>query len=296
MIAIFRRFTFWLALAGLTSLILFVRANNAVSPIQPPLSPPPKKPFSNALGASGLVEARRENTHLGVPFAGLIREVRAKVWQKVKQGEVLLVLDDRERRAQLTTQKAELTMREAELHRIQRKLNRLRTIGAGPALAREELETCEDDLVIAQAGVEKARAAMAETEQQLDLFLIRAPIDGTILQVNIRAGEHATPGASKAPVVLGDIESLQIRADVDEQIAPRVKEGARAVAYRKGESQNPIPLNFDRIEPFIVPKTSLTGSSSERVDTRVLPVIFSFANEAASRTYVGQQVDVFIEE
>lgn len=296
MIAILRRFTFWLALAGLTSLVLFVRANNAVSPIQPPLSPPPKKPFSNSIAASGLVEARKENTHLGVPFAGLISEVRAQVWQKVNKGEVLLVLDDRERRAQLTSQKAEFTLREAELHRTQRKLDRLRAIGAGPALAREELETCEDDLIIAQAGVEKARAAMSETEQQLDLYLIRAPIDGTILQVNIRAGEHASPGASMAPVVLGDIESLQIRADVDEQIAPRVKEGARAVAYRKGESKNPIPLTFDLIEPFIIPKISLTGSSSERVDTRVLPVIFSFANDDAHKTYVGQQVDVFIEE
>jgi HlyD family secretion protein len=45
-----------------------------------------------------------------------------------------------------------------------------------------------------------------------------------------------------------------------------------------------------------VPKKSLTGGSSERVDTRVLPVIFRFTNEASHKTYVGQQVDIFIEE
>jgi hypothetical protein len=40
----------------------------------------------------------------------------------------------------------------------------------------------------------------------------------------------------------------------------------------------------------------MTGASSERVDTRVLQVVFRFANCAGRKTYVGQQVDLFIEE
>jgi multidrug resistance efflux pump len=130
----------------------------------------------------------------------------------------------------------------------------------------------------------------------LDRYLVRAPIDGTILQLNIRAGELATPGSATPPLVLGSIDELQIRADVDEQIAPRVREGARAVAYRKGENKDAIPLTFVRIEPYIIPKKSLTGSSLERVDTRVLQVVYRFAGDREVRTYVGQQVDVFIEE
>jgi len=48
------------------------------------------------------------------------------------------------------------------------------------------------------------------------------------------------------------------------------------------------------VEPYVTPKTSLTGSSSERVDTRVLQVIYRFDRRAIP-AYVGQQVDVFIE-
>jgi hypothetical protein len=51
-----------------------------------------------------------------------------------------------------------------------------------------------------------------------------------------------------------------------------------------------------RIEPYVIPKVSLTGGSSERVDTRVLQVIFSFDNPSDRRLYVGQQMDLFIEE
>lgn len=55
-----------------------------------------------------------------------------------------------------------------------------------------------------------------------------------------------------------------------------------------------MPLKFVRFEPYVVPKTSLTGESAERVDTRVLQVIFSFDCGALPIT-VGQQMDVFID-
>jgi hypothetical protein len=80
---------------------------------------------------------------------------------------------------------------------------------------------------------------------------------------------------------------------VDEQNAPLVVKGAPAVAYLKGDTKNAIPLRFTRIEPFVVPKKSLTGDSTERVDTRVLQIIFEF-DRPATPVYVGQQMDVFI--
>ena len=54
------------------------------------------------------------------------------------------------------------------------------------------------------------------------------------------------------------------------------------------------PLTFVRFEPFVLPKKSLTGDSTERVDTRVLQVIYRVENDAL-RLFVGQQMDVFIE-
>ena len=89
-------------------------------------------------------------------------------------------------------------------------------------------------------------------------------------------------------------ELLQVRADIDEVNAPLVVPGSPAVAYLKGYTDESIPLTFDRIEPYIVPKRSLTGDNRERVDTRVLQVIYRF-DKPSFPVYVGQQVDVYIE-
>jgi HlyD family secretion protein len=95
-------------------------------------------------------------------------------------------------------------------------------------------------------------------------------------------------------MILGETDKLQIRADVDEQNAPLVAAHQPAVAFLKGDTKNPFPLRFVRIEPYVVPKRSLTGDSAERVDTRVLQIIFEL-DRPTTPVYVGQQMDVFIQ-
>jgi HlyD family secretion protein len=85
-----------------------------------------------------------------------------------------------------------------------------------------------------------------------------------------------------------------VRVDIDETDAWRFRPGAPAVAFVRGNAELKSPLRFVRVEPYVVPKTSLTGDTAERVDTRVLQVIYSF-NPAAFPVYVGQLMDVFIQ-
>ena len=118
---------------------------------------------------------------------------------------------------------------------------------------------------------------------------------GTILQVNVRPGEYASATPKSPAMILGDMDNLQVRADIDEQNATRIREGQKAYGYLKGDPSVTFPLEFIRVEPYVIPKVSLTGSSTERVDTRVLQVIYSLARPADLPLYVGQQVDVFIE-
>ncbi|MGC3967315.1 MAG: hypothetical protein QM775_08065 [Pirellulales bacterium] len=61
----------------------------------------------------------------------------------------------------------------------------------------------------------------------------------------------------------------------------------------KGHADVQYDLTFERVEPYVVPKKSLTGDNMERVDTRVLQVIYS-VDTTKERLYVGQQLDVFI--
>ena len=83
-------------------------------------------------------------------------------------------------------------------------------------------------------------------------------------------------------------------SDVDEQNAPLVEARQDAAAFLKGDTKLKMNLRFVRIEPFVVPKRSLTGDSAERVDTRVLQIIFEL-DRPDFPIYVGQQVDVFIQ-
>jgi hypothetical protein len=94
--------------------------------------------------------------------------------------------------------------------------------------------------------------------------------------------------------VLGSLDELLVRIDIDENEAWRVEKGARATASLRGNSSRRADLVFVRIEPYVIPKRSLTGLSTERVDTRVLQVIYSMRADALN-AFPGQQVDVFIE-
>ena len=255
-----------------------------------------QKPADRVIAASGMIEALHNNTNIGIPVSGLIVSVLVKEWDTVNAGSPLLQLDDRVLQAQLKTQQADLIVLKAELEKVQRPHKRAEKLLAAKAVSLSEAEARRDEFIVAQARVEAARAGIKQTETLIERLTVRAPIDGTVLQVNVRAGEYVIPGANPAPILIGSINEFQVRADVDEQLAPRVKPGSKAVGYLKGDTQNPIQMEFVRIEPYITPKRNLTGSSAERVDTRVLQIIYKFPSDINNRIYVGQQMNLFIEE
>lgn len=151
------------------------------------------------------------------------------------------------------------------------------------------------DLAVAEAQAATARAQVESVRTEIDRRIIRAPVDGQVLQVNVRPGEFAPAGVAQTPLMLfGTVSPLHVRVDVDEHEAYRVRSGARATAYLRGRKEINTELAFVRFEPYVVPKRSLTGESTERVDTRVLQVIYRF-ERGQMPVYVGQQMDVFIE-
>jgi multidrug resistance efflux pump len=153
----------------------------------------------------------------------------------------------------------------------------------------------QPDLDIAQAQVDLARAQIDQTTTDLDRLLVRAPRDGVVLQVNVREGEYVGLPSATAPVLLGDIHKcVHVRVDVDEHDIPRFKKGAPALASVRGTPQIKYPLKYLRVEPYVIPKKSLTGDNTERVDTRVLQVIYEL-DTTDRPIYVGQQLDVFID-
>jgi multidrug resistance efflux pump len=150
------------------------------------------------------------------------------------------------------------------------------------------------DLAIAQATLSEAAAKVQEIETEIQRALVCAPIDGELLQVNVRLGEQVSGQPGQSLIMMGDQSVKHVRVDIDEQDIPRYRTGTKAIASPRGSSKLQIPLHFVRVEPYVIPKRSLTGDSTERVDTRVLQAIYAVNNPEQS-LYVGQQLDVFIE-
>jgi multidrug efflux pump subunit AcrA (membrane-fusion protein) len=152
----------------------------------------------------------------------------------------------------------------------------------------------EPEKEIARRNLAMAQAQANQTMTEIDRLTVHAPIDGQVLQNNVRVGESVDSRPGQSLIWIGDLSVLHVRVDIDENDLPRFQPGYKGRALRRGESKDDIPLEFVRVEPLVVPKRSLTGAGTERVDTRVLPVIYAVKNSAA-KLYVGQQVDVFLD-
>lgn len=315
-------------------------------PEMPPPVQPAVSPFPNTVAGAGMVEPETENISVGSPVPGVVVKVNVKVGQRVKPGDPLFQLDDRQLRAELLIRKAMRADAQAQLARLvamprteelpraeararealsayenmQQQLRRVEKLVGTGAMTEEEIidrqqltaqakerynqAVADLDLLkagawdydkrVAQTAVDQAAAQVRQTETELDRLIVRSHVEGEVLQVNVRPGEYVGTPPSQALVVLGSITQLHVRVDIDEYDIPRFITQAPARATLKGQPDHFFPLRFVRIEPYVVPKKSLTGDNTERVDTRVLQVIYAI-DTGGRQLYVGQQLDVFID-
>jgi HlyD family secretion protein len=147
---------------------------------------------------------------------------------------------------------------------------------------------------VQQAAVEQAVSQLESIKTDLDRLIVRSQVEGEVLQVNVRPGEFVGAPHVEPLMIIGDVSKLHVRVDVDEHDIPRFAAGKSAVAALKGSPNIKFPITFVKTEPYVIPKRSLTGSNTERVDTRVLQVIYSF-DPSNKPVFVGQQVEVFID-
>jgi HlyD family secretion protein len=289
----------------------------------PPPSTPPKADFEQRVAAVGLVEPASENISIASHLPGVVAKVHVAVGQDVAEGDPLVTLDTRALEAARGARLADIAAREAAAAAASARATRARAALADAKrtlsfaesvtdkrsvsaeeisrrrgavdVAEAEVASADADTASARAAAESARADLKVIETDLERSTVRSPIRGRVLQVRIRAGEYAPAGPTAAPwLVLGDVSSLRIRTDIDEHEAWRIRPGARAFAEVRGNANLRVPVSFVKFEPLVVPKQSLTGASTERVDTRVLQAVYRVEPNALN-LFVGQQMDVFID-
>ncbi len=247
------------------------------------------------VAGSGIVEAHTGTIAVGTPVTGLVDRMDVTWNQHVARGAPLFRIDARDlvnRRGALV---AAIEQARAGLPAVQRKLDAVTDPRMAGFVTRNDLVQRQSDLAVAAANVTAARAQLHELDAEVARRTVRAPVAGAVLKINVRPGEVAeAAGAAQPVLLLGGDHRLNVRVDVDEHDAWRVRGGVPGEAFVQGNRQLHAPLRFVRVEPFVQPKTSLTGAAAERTDTRVLQLIYSFDPKALP-VYIGQQVDVVLD-
>jgi multidrug resistance efflux pump len=240
----------------------------------------------------------------------VVEKMHVQTNQQVKKGDTLVTLDTRQLRAELAVSKAQaneaeaaLAVSRAEAAQAWRNVEFARSLTDARAMSDEDRTQRELTLCTAQARVKSNEAAIQRAQAQIEVIeteiarsVITAPRDATALQVKVREGEYIAATPTETPwLVLGDMSVLHVRADVDEYEAWKVRSGSQATAQVRGNPSLAAKLEFVRFEPLVIPKKSLTGDATERVDTRVLQVIYRLQKPVPAALFAGQQMDVFID-
>lgn len=190
--------------------------------------------------------------------------------------------------------------------------------------ARNAAEAARDNLKVAQRQYELIRAgawvydirnqekqyealrkSYASAAALLDKYTLKAPADGVVLAVAAAAGGYVSSaqgsydsysrGNTPVMVIGTPQDQLAVRCYVDEILVHRLPDPSRIKAqmFIRGTDRK-VELQYVRIQPYVSPKIELSDQRTERVDVRVLPVIFSFRKPAGFGIYPGQLVDVYI--
>lgn len=280
------------------ALFLFAVHQMLNHPVRTPVAPafPPATTLLRARVAGvGVVEPQSELISIGVPVGGVVQRICVKPGQRVRQGETLFILDQRDLQAQLARAEAAVESGRVVLENAQSQLGFYENLSHPQAVSKEELSRRQYAVKHAEAKLQELDQEVKDLQTKLQLLVIVAPQDVDVLRVSIHEGEYAPAGVlSKPLMVLGDMAVPCVRVAVDEIDAQRIHSSCRAHGSLRGAGDKTVPLTFVRQEPLLKHKSSLTNEGQELVDTRVLEVIYAFSNEDF-KAYPGQQMDVFIE-
>jgi HlyD family secretion protein len=143
----------------------------------------------------------------------------------------------------------------------------------------------------AEGQVNVARAELSAAQAALEKLSIRAPISGTVLQVNGKPGEMASPSAPQPLVLLGDVSALRVRAELDERDLGEIKIGQSVSIRPEAFRDRELPGTVSFIAPIVEPPRTGTRGQRDEADINVVEVLIELADP--SPLAVGMKVDTY---
>jgi HlyD family secretion protein len=147
---------------------------------------------------------------------------------------------------------------------------------------------------VAEGQLNAARADLRAARATLEKLTIRAPVDGTILQVNARRGELALPQSVQPLVLMGDMSSLRVRAELDQRDIDKIKVGQPAVVRSDAFRGRDVAGKVAFIAPLVESSRSSSVSQRSMTDVDVVEVLVDL-NEPGPFA-VGMKVDVYFQK
>lgn len=285
-----------IAIAGVGFCVFMIYLSTKKPEAQPILYAPPSSPYKHYIAGEGLIESVYKNILIAPAFNELISDVYVRVGCVVKKNDPLFKLDTQHLEAQLYQAEQDQKVAEIEYENQKTQYSFYTRLKAKTAVSEQAYQSTFYAMKLAQQRVEYAKASVQLIKTDIERSTTRAPIDGEVLQLNIRVGQFAnTNPINDTPLIIfGDTQRYHIRIDIDEEDSWRVIKGGQATAFIRGHARTAIPLEYVYSEPYVIPKKSLSGSDVERVDTRVLQLVYAFPKDKYP-VYAGELLDIYIE-
>ncbi|MGA2052382.1 MAG: efflux RND transporter periplasmic adaptor subunit [Opitutales bacterium] len=227
---------------------VMLRSRGAAPPAAPPASPPDSvaaaleqrvtewDEFSGRVEAIDRVEVRPQ-------VSGMIVAVHFEDGQLVKQGDLLFTIDPRPFQAQLAQAEAVQAGAEAQLALAQTALNRSRRLIENHSIAQSELDQDNANLLVADASLKAAQAAVLTAKLNLDYTAITAPVGGRVSRAEITVGNLVGAGVT-APVLttVVSVSPVYVDFDIDEQTF--IRYSANGAAGNSGIDRIPVSMGL----------------------------------------------------
>lgn len=142
-----------------------------------------------------------------------------------------------------------------------------------------------------EAALIAARAELTLAEEAVEKMRIRAPISGSVLQVNAKPGELAMPAAEQALVVMGDLSLMRVRAEIDEQDVAKIKRGQQVFVRSTAFPGREFAGTVTALAPSLAMPRMGSRGARRSTDVEVMEVMIDL--EGTSPLLPGMRADVF---
>ena len=173
---------------------------------------PPASPYASRVAGIGVIEPKSEVINLGVELPGVVRQVHVAPGDEVKRGMPLFTLDQRDIDATIAALEATLAASRVQAADAATQYALIASVKDARAVAKDEVNRRRFAKQLAQARVREVEAQWMQANTTRQRLSVNAPLDGQILEVNLRPGEYAAAGTLSAPLIrMGDVSTLHVR-------------------------------------------------------------------------------------